>query len=577
MFKAVRFAYFAPTADSLWETASRTRMVWNPSIRRHRFLAMQDVLQGLSTKWGTVWEAFGNADPLVNAIELATILITIRGALRVYVRRKRLADQKHIEWLEAEVAERNQTIASLKNARDAAQAEVVGFERRLPSAALDEATKERELGNDQRADAALREWLDREGDTIAELLMHRARWAAVHAVGETPEVGLAAAHGYATAATVFDPQSNIGVALADEINTLQRREGQWVPSLDQALRRFDDDNAQRFDLNEAEEADRGFAEARRLQDAGLYHLALSQAERAAAIYSRTLGSNARRTVEAQITKSQILAALSRLHEALALMRAAAAAFATHTDAGPQHPDTLVWRGQIAVILRRLGRFEEALREAQPAAAALAAHPARGREHSHTLTARENLAEILRQLGRFDEALREAQAAADGLTAHPAFGREHPNTLAARGQVAASLNSLGRFDEALREAQPAAAALAAHPARGPEHPDTLNTRASVAVSLRGLGRFDEALREAQAAANGLTAHPAFGPEHPNTLAVRGEVALSFHSLGRFDEALGEAQSAAAALAAHPAHGPEHPDTLELRRLVATLTAVSADNE
>jgi tetratricopeptide (TPR) repeat protein len=111
----------------------------------------------------------------------------------------------------------------------------------------------------------------------------------------------------------------------------------------------------------------------------------------------------------------------------------------------------------------------------------------GPDHPNTLTIRGNLANTLRSQGRYDEA---EPLEREVLTAREkALGSEHPDTLIARGNLASTLHLQGRYEEAeglYREV------LAAHEeVLGPEHRDTLTTRGNLANNLRLQGRYEEA--------------------------------------------------------------------------------------
>ncbi|MER7970942.1 tetratricopeptide repeat protein, partial [Streptomyces sp. NPDC096080] len=70
--------------------------------------------------------------------------------------------------------------------------------------------------------------------------------------------------------------------------------------------------------------------------------------------------------------------------------------------GPEHPDTLVSRREVAVGLGWLGRWSDALTEYRQVAAARAR--VLGPEHPDTLASRNDEAHCLERLGRGTEAV-----------------------------------------------------------------------------------------------------------------------------------------------------------------------------
>ncbi|WP_186315492.1 tetratricopeptide repeat protein [Catellatospora sichuanensis] len=73
-----------------------------------------------------------------------------------------------------------------------------------------------------------------------------------------------------------------------------------------------------------------------------------------------------------------------------------------SEDGPDHPDTLTSRNNLALALRDMGRWDEALAVQQEVLAAR--ERVLGPDHPDTLTSRNNLALALRDMGRWDEAL-----------------------------------------------------------------------------------------------------------------------------------------------------------------------------
>ena len=137
----------------------------------------------------------------------------------------------------------------------------------------------------------------------------------------------------------------------------------------------------------------------------------------------------------------------------------------------------------------------------------------GPDHPDTLTTRHNLANSYRSAGRIEEAIALEQAVlADR---ERILGPDHPNTLTTRHNLASSYWSAGRVEEAIALQQ----AVLADSERilGPDHPNTLTTRHNLASSYRSAGRVEEAIALQQAVL--ADSERILGPEHQRTRASR----------------------------------------------------------
>ncbi|WP_405484718.1 tetratricopeptide repeat protein [Streptomyces sp. NBC_00009] len=194
--------------------------------------------------------------------------------------------------------------------------------------------------------------------------------------------------------------------------------------------------------------------------------------------------------------------------------------------GPEHPDTLTSRHNLAVALRDLGRLEEA--EAEHRAVLDARTRVLGPEHPKTLSSRSNLSVMLRDLGRLEEAEAEHRAVLDARIR--VLGPEHPHALISRSSLASVFRDLGRLEEA--EAEHRAVLDARTRVLGPEHPHTLTSRHNFSVVLGDLGRLEEAEAEHRAVLDARTR--VLGPEHPHTLISRSSLASLLADLERSND-------------------------------------------
>ncbi len=221
--------------------------------------------------------------------------------------------------------------------------------------------------------------------------------------------------------------------------------------------------------------------------------------------------------------------------------------------GPEHPDTLTARGNLANAYRSAGRFAEAILVIEQNLTDCAR--ILGLEHPDTLASRSNLASAYQSAGRTVEAIPLFEQNLTDCTR--ILGLEHPDTLISRGNLASAYQSAGRITEATT--------LIEHNLTdservlGPEHPDTLTSRGNLASAYQSAGRITEAIP--------LYEHTfadrerILGPEHPSTLTSCHNLASAYRSAGRIAEAIPLIEQNLANC--ERILGPEHPDTLTYR--------------
>jgi tetratricopeptide (TPR) repeat protein len=225
--------------------------------------------------------------------------------------------------------------------------------------------------------------------------------------------------------------------------------------------------------------------------------------------------------------------------------------------GDDHPDTLASRGNLALVLRDLGRLTEA--KAEIRAVLAARRRLLGPDHPDSLASRDNLALVLHDLGRLNEAKTEIRAVL--ATRKRVLGPDHPSTLASRGNLALVLRRQGQLEQA--EAEIRGVPAIALRVLGPDHPSTLTSRNNLAAVLRELGRLNEAMAEIRAV---LSARQlVLGPDHPDSLASRNNLARVLRDLGWLDEA--EAEIRAVLAIRLRVLGPDHRSTLGSRNNLA----------
>ena len=225
--------------------------------------------------------------------------------------------------------------------------------------------------------------------------------------------------------------------------------------------------------------------------------------------------------------------------------------------GPDHPDTLAARNNLAGAYRAAGRLDEAISLHEQTLAAY--ERVLGPDHPDTVNSRDNLATTYREAGRTDEAIslhEQARAAYERV-----LGPDHPDTLASRHNLANAYQDVGRLDEAISLHEQTLADR--ERVLGPDHPHTLQSRHSLAVAYRAAGRTDEAITlHEQTLAD---YERILGPAHPETLLLRSNLANAYQAAGRTDEAISLHEQTLADR--ERILGPDHPQTLQSRSNLA----------
>ena len=225
--------------------------------------------------------------------------------------------------------------------------------------------------------------------------------------------------------------------------------------------------------------------------------------------------------------------------------------------GPDHPDTLTIRNNLAGAYYSVGRFGEAIELYEQVLAEY--ERVLGADHPDTLTVRNNLAGAYKSAGRLAEAVELFERVlADRVRV---LGSDHPDTLAARNNLAGAYYSVGRFGEAIELFERVLAER--ERVLGSDHPDTLTTRNNLAGAYYFAGRFGEAIELLGRVL--AERERVLGPDHPDTLTTRNNLAFAYHSAGRFDEAIELYERVLAEQ--ERVLGPDHPDTLTVRNNLA----------
>lgn len=225
--------------------------------------------------------------------------------------------------------------------------------------------------------------------------------------------------------------------------------------------------------------------------------------------------------------------------------------------GPDHPSTLTSRFNLAGAYRASGRLEEAIALYEQVFSG--GSRVLGPDHRSTVTARDHLADTYWEAGRLDEAITlKKQILADAMRI---MGPDSPGASAARNNLAATYRDAGRLDEAIalfeQNLDDVARTL------GLNHPETLASRHSLAGVYRDAGRLDEAIPLFEQ--NLAEFIRILGPDRPDTFTSRSTLAGAYQAAGRLDEAIAlyeqTLEDSTRIL------GPAHPVTLTSRNNLA----------
>ena len=229
--------------------------------------------------------------------------------------------------------------------------------------------------------------------------------------------------------------------------------------------------------------------------------------------------------------------------------------------GPDHPDTLQSRNNLAAAYVAAGRAAEAIPLHERTLAGR--ERVLGPDHPSTLGSRNNLADTYRAAGRAAEAIElHERTLADY---ERVLGPDHPDTLNSRNNLAASYVAAGRATEAIGLHERTLADR--ERVLGPDHPDTLQSRNNLAATYRAAGRAAEAigLHERTLADR----ERVLGPDHPDTLTSRNNLAYAYVAAGRAAEAIPLHERTLADR--ERVLGPDHPGTLASRNNLAAARA------
>ena len=225
--------------------------------------------------------------------------------------------------------------------------------------------------------------------------------------------------------------------------------------------------------------------------------------------------------------------------------------------GPDHPDTLTSRNNLAGAYESAGRLNEAITLYEQVLTDRIR--VLGEDHPDTLTSRNNLAGAYRAAGRLTEAITlYEQVLHDRIRV---LSEDHPDTLTSRNNLAYAYESAGRLTEAITLYEQVLTDRIR--ILGEDHPDTLTSRNNLAGAYRAAGRLTEAIALYEQVTKDCAR--ILGEDHPNTLTSRNNLAGAYESAGRLNEAITLYEQVLTDRIR--VLGEDHPDTLTSRNNLA----------
>gem|GEM_PF-730576 len=225
--------------------------------------------------------------------------------------------------------------------------------------------------------------------------------------------------------------------------------------------------------------------------------------------------------------------------------------------GPDHPDTLGTRGNLALAYRESGNLQKAINMLEDVLADCTR--LLGPDHPDTLTTRNNLALAHRESGNLQKAINMFEDVLADRTR--LLGPDHPDTLRTRGNLAAAHQQAGHLSTAIDMHQ----ALLPDMSRllGPDHPDTLTTRNNLAAAYYAAGDLQKAINMFEDVLADRTR--LLGPDHPDTLTTRIKLAAAYYAAGDLSTAIDMHQALLPDMSR--LLGLDHPYTLATRSNLA----------
>ena len=229
--------------------------------------------------------------------------------------------------------------------------------------------------------------------------------------------------------------------------------------------------------------------------------------------------------------------------------------------GPEHTDTLTFRGGLANAYYSSGHLDKAIALHREVLAQQ--YQVLGEGKIHTLTSQSNLALAYVVAGR----LREAIPLHEEILANKVrvLGPRHPSTLESQNNLAYAYQAAGRLRAAITLHEDTLTKR--RKILGPTHPSTLESQNNLAGAYQAAGRLRAAITLYEKALADRVR--VLGDDHPHTLTSRSGLASAYQAAGRLGEAITLYEKTLADRVR--VLGDDHPDTLTSRNNLAVTYA------
>jgi serine/threonine protein kinase/tetratricopeptide (TPR) repeat protein len=241
------------------------------------------------------------------------------------------------------------------------------------------------------------------------------------------------------------------------------------------------------------------------------------------------------------------------------------ALATRSDTlGPEHPDTITTRLNLAAAYGEAGQWDKALPLEEQTFQLRKAKL--GIEHPDTITSMNNLANAYHAVNELDKALPLYEQTLK--LAEVTFGREHPHTLTTMNGLARAYQDTGQWDKALPLTEQAYQLQKAM--LGPKHPNTVKGMGVLARAYQSAGQGDKATQLFEQVYQ--LRKTTLGPDHPDTIESMTLLARAYSLARQPDMALKLIEQVYQLRKA--TLEPEHPDTIaSMNNLASAYNAAS----
>jgi tetratricopeptide (TPR) repeat protein len=263
--------------------------------------------------------------------------------------------------------------------------------------------------------------------------------------------------------------------------------------------------------------------------AGLGADAVTLYQRVLDIQTGHLGPDHPRTAAARADLGAALLTAGRSGEAITILEGVLAAGAPGrgSGGGSEGVDALAIQDSLVAAYQAAGQHQDAIRLAERTLAER--ERSQGPDHPETMLTRRNLAHACLAAGRAKDAVAHGRRALAG--AERVLGPDHPDTVSAVSTLAAAYHSARRLKDAIPLYERALSDR--ERLQGADDPETIGIRGNLASAYHSAGRMASALELYERTR--ADCQRVLGADHPDTLAARANLAHAYYATGRLTEA------------------------------------------